>query len=298
LLVDKPIGPTSFGVVKRVRRATGVKKVGHVGTLDPMAAGLLILCLGRATKLVPFLQTGDKEYTGQILLGLTTDTDDVTGRATRKWAGPLPSIAEIKAASHHLIGAVDQVPPAFSAVKINGRPAYQRARRGEKVRIKSRVIQVRRFDVLEVDPPVVAFRAVVSKGAYIRSLAADLGRMLGVGATLKALTRTASAPFTLNEAVSLPEIEDLAASGRLGEKLLPLDEALSFLPAVVVPEEMAPKVANGRPLPANQLTDFPSRPGPVRVKAPGTGLLAVYEYDAAGEPQSVLTPLKILSGAN
>ncbi|MEW6263697.1 MAG: tRNA pseudouridine(55) synthase TruB [Thermodesulfobacteriota bacterium] len=295
LVVDKPGGLTSFAVVRRIGRAAGVKKAGHTGSLDPMATGVLPVCLGRATKLVPYLQAGAKEYEGRLVLGLTTETDDVTGRVTVKKSVSGLAREEIERAAAEFVGSVWQVPPAYSAIKIEGRPAYALARRGEKVPARARMVVIQNLVLTEVLPPLVSFRVRVSKGTYVRSLVADLGRRLGIGACLESLRRLASEPFTLAQAVPLTEAENLARSGRLEERLVSLEEALSFLPGVNVPEPMARLVDNGRPLPLSGLEDFTPPAGPVRIQTEGRGLLAIYEYNPSREARGeCLTPLRVL----
>ena len=298
VVVDKPAGPTSFEVVRRVRQAARVKKIGHTGTLDPMATGVLILCLGSATKLAPFLQGGRKVYEGRMLLGQVTDTGDVTGRVTEtreltgREAEQLPGIVP------EFVGRIEQTVPEYSAVKIEGRPAYSLARAGEKVPPRSRMVEIYELTLFDVNPPYVSFRAEVSKGTYIRSLAADIGSKLGVGACLESLRRTVSRPFDLHHAVTLEEALDLARQGRIEERLVSPEDALSFMPEVSVSEEMTRLVQNGQPLPLNDLTDFLPQPGPVRVQAHGRGLLAVYEYDPqrTERERDCLTPVRVLVG--
>jgi tRNA pseudouridine55 synthase len=300
LVVDKPEGPTSFGVVRTIKKVCGIKKIGHTGTLDPMATGVLILCLGKATKLVPFLQSGQKEYQGRMILGLTTDTDDITGRVLKKKSGFSCHVQDVLSTAREFVGSIEQVPPAFSAVKIQGRPAYELARQGQKVPARSRWVDIYRFEVTEVNLPRVSFVVSVSKGTYIRSLAADMGRRLGLGGCLETLRRTRSAPFSVNEAVSTDEVVELARQGRLEEKLIPMDRALSFMPGVLVSDRLAEMVRCGRPLPISYLNDFSPEPGPVRVQAAGHGLLAVYEYKPRIEALEggFLTPLRVLGGNN
>lgn len=298
LVVDKPAGPTSFEVVRRLRSALGVKKVGHTGTLDPLATGLLTLCLNRATKLVPFLQAGEKEYQGSMILGLSTDTDDITGRVTSKKICLNIGPRDIIKAAREFIGVIEQIPPAYSAVKFQGRPAYKLARQGEKVPVKSREVIIHDLAVTEIDLPRISFHVRVSKGTYIRSLAADLGRRLRTGACLRTLRRLSSVPFTLDTAVPLDEAEDLARAGRLEERVIPLEQALSFMPEVRISGDAVRLVENGQPLPLTSLDDFRPQPGPVRILAKGIGLLAVYQYTppTGTQDKESLTPLRVLGG--
>ena len=296
LVVDKPAGPTSFDVVRRVRRAAGVKKVGHTGTLDPMATGVLVLCLGRATKLTPFLQEGPKEYAARLILGLSTETDDVTGRVTAKQTGVNIGRSAVLEAAAEFQGDIEQVAPSYSAIKINGQPAHRLARRGDRVPPRARQVTVYEMKVTEIDLPYVSFYARVSKGTYIRSLAADLGRRLRTGACLDRLRRLSSGPFTLKESLTLEEAETLARAGRLTDRLVSPGRSLSFLPAVNVTGSLARMAFQGRPLPLDGLEDFEPRPGPIRIESPDRGLVAVYEYiPSDGTPGSGrLTPLRVL----
>jgi tRNA pseudouridine55 synthase len=296
LVIDKPAGPTSFGVVKRLKWASKIKKIGHTGTLDPMATGVLCLCFNQATKLTQFLQGGEKEYSGRILLGMSTDTDDITGRPISKDSRTIIDETEVVQAAREFCGDIRQVPPDYSAVKIGGKPAYKLARSGQKPPTKSRMVTIHDFKIVSVDGPLVSFFARVSKGTYIRSLAADLGRRLGVGACLESLRRLASEPFRLEHSHTLEEAEEAALHGHLEDILTPLEHALSFLPEVHVRDEQARMVSNGRSLPVSDLNDFIPQPGPIRVRSGDVGLLAVYEYKPTfqdSEPD-YLTPLRIL----
>jgi tRNA pseudouridine55 synthase len=202
-LVAKPAGPTSHDVVDRVRRALGTGRVGHLGTLDPFAAGLLVVVVGRATRLAPYAAAWDKAYDGVIRLGRTTTTDDATG-ATLATSDAWQSLdrARLEAAAARFQGAYEQRPPIFSAVKVAGERAYRRARRGEPVALAPRRVEVMALELVGVELPDVGFRARVSGGTYLRSLARDLGEALGCGAHLVTLTRTAVGPLRLAEAVA------------------------------------------------------------------------------------------------
>jgi len=208
--VAKPAGPTSHDVVDIVRRALGEQRVGHLGTLDPFAKGLLVLVVGRATRLAPFTAEWAKTYEGVIRLGVTTDTDDLTGAvvATAPWTGITP--AQLADVIGSFRGAYEQRPPAYSAVKIEGERAYRRARRGEVVTPEPRPVEIRELEIVEAAVPDLRFRATVSAGTYVRSLARDIGAKLGCGAHLIALRRTAVGPLLLADAVA-PEAVTKAA---------------------------------------------------------------------------------------
>lgn len=198
----KPAGPTSHDVVDIVRRALGEQRVGHLGTLDPFAKGLLVLVVGRATRLAPFAADWPKSYEGVIRLGVTTDTDDATGAivATAPWTGVTP--AQLAAVIGGFRGGYEQRPPAYSAVKIAGERAYRRARRGETVVPEPRPVEIRELEIVEAAVPDLEFRATVSAGTYLRSLARDIGAVLGCGAHLTALRRTAVGPLQLADAIA------------------------------------------------------------------------------------------------
>src|SRR5207253_1771185 len=202
VLVAKPAGPTSHDVVDIVRRMLGEQRVGHLGTLDPFAKGLLVLVVGRATRLATFAADWPKSYEGVMRLGVTTDTDDATGTivATAPWTGITPvQLAEVVA---RFRGRYEQRPPAYSAVKIEGERAYRRARRGETVEPAARPVEIRELEIVEAAVPDLQFRATVSGGTYLRSLARDIGAALGCGAHLSALRRTAVGPFRVENAVA------------------------------------------------------------------------------------------------
>lgn len=210
LLMDKPSGWTSFDVVAKTRNLLRVKKVGHTGTLDPMATGLLVICLGRATKLAERIQGGRKTYTGTIRFGTTTTTDDAEGEVLT--TAPLADLdaEHVRAEAATFIGEGLQRPPMFSARKVGGERLYKIARRGEEVEVGAAAISVYRFDITHVDLPDVGFLVECSKGTYIRSLARDLGARLGPGAHLAALRRTHSGEFDVAEAITIAELTEAA----------------------------------------------------------------------------------------
>ena len=206
LLVDKPAGRTSHDVVDHVRRACHVRRVGHAGTLDPMATGLLPLVLGRATRLVRFLPHSPKDYIGRLRLGCTTKTDDCTGQILTRHRGPLPQAERVVAAARRLEGTHAQVPPDVSARRIEGRRLYEVAREGTKIEAPAAQVEVGRFELVPTpDPEIYEFTAQVSAGTYIRALARDLGRDLGCGGVLESLTRTRIGPMLLADARKLPD---------------------------------------------------------------------------------------------
>lgn len=214
LLVDKPIGWTSFDVVAKTRGILRVKKIGHTGTLDPLATGLLVLCLGKATKLADAIQAGEKEYTGTIRFGATTATDDAEGEEIEQF--PVDHLTEesIRESAAGFLGESLQAPPMFSARKKDGQRLYKLARRGETVEVPPRPITIREFDITGIALPEVGFRVVCSKGTYIRSLARDMGERLGSGGYLTELRRTRSGTFGVEDAVTMDDLQKLRAERR------------------------------------------------------------------------------------
>ncbi len=212
LIINKPKGWTSFDVVAKIRNKLGVKKVGHTGTLDPMATGVLVLCLGKATKKVQEMTGYDKEYVAEITLGATSNTDDAEGEIkSSKLPAPsskLPTDDEIQNILKEFKGKIKQVPPQFSAKKIKGRRAYQMARKGQKVGLKPVEITIHELELLDYKWPILKIRVLCSKGTYLRSLARDMGQKLGVGGYLSALNRTKVGNFSLNKAVSIEEASE------------------------------------------------------------------------------------------
>jgi tRNA pseudouridine55 synthase len=237
LVIDKGSGMTSHDVVQRVRKLFRTSKVGHIGTLDPMATGVLPLCIGSATRIARFFPTSSKEYTGEIRFGFSTNTYDREGTPTSA-EQPLSSTREeVAAAMKAFIGSLDQLPPPFSAKKIGGIASHKLARRGEAVEVRPVRVEVEAFDLLEFHPPLARFRVICGGGTYIRSLAHDLGTRLGCGAHLESLRRLTSSGFGVDQAVSLDEAseKDVVAV----EKLLP------DLPCIVIEDSDEKKVAHG-----------------------------------------------------
>lgn len=213
LVVDKPTGPTSHDVVARVRRALGTRRVGHCGTLDPLASGVLVVCVGNTTRLSEWLSRGDKVYDAEFRLGWRSDTDDAEGVLTPVDPAPRPDPATVAAACDAYRGWVEQVPPAYCAVKVDGVRSYRRARRQETVTLAARRVRIDRIDVTQYEYPRLAVRVVCGKGTYIRSLARDLGEDLGCGALVAALRRLRVGALGLEDAVGLDALARLAEDG-------------------------------------------------------------------------------------
>jgi len=292
LLIDKPAGITSFDVVRRVRRALKVRKVGHLGTLDPFATGLLPLALGEATKLAQFLLEEPKTYRAVLKLGAETDTQDLTGRLTRE-SEALPSPEEIYQAAGRFRGEIDQVPPKYSAVHHQGTRLYKLARQGEDVEAPPRKVVIHRLEVEDIATPLVTILVECSKGTYVRTLAHDLGRTLGCGAHLVNLTRLAVGPFRLEEALPLDEVEKRENAPSLRTHLIPLARCLPGVKAVHVDRTQAQRLAQGQTLPWPGLDS--SEGEKVRVLTDGE-LVAVAAVRTQGV-QPVLAPLRVFHQA-
>ncbi len=244
IIVDKPEGMTSHDVVNKVRLRFRGTKVGHLGTLDPMATGVLPICLGKATRIGPFLEGGPKEYVGEIRLGYSTTTYDRTGKpdgSERPFNGTLE---EIQQKMPGLMGDIEQTPPTFSAKKIGGVPSYKFARRGRSIATPAVRVRVETFEITQLDLPLLQFRVVCSPGTYVRSLAHDLGQALGCGAHLTSLRRVRSGGFTEDQAVRLEAVTETA--------VIPLERLLDTWPQVSVDDHQIPRIAHGNPVPAPQ----------------------------------------------
>ena len=251
LVVAKEPGPTSHDIVALVRRLSGVRRVGHGGTLDPFAAGVLPVFLGNATRLVEYHMADEKEYRALVCFGARSTTDDLDGELTPTGA-PAPSRADVEKALSGFRGQIEQVPPDYSAVRIAGRKAYELARHGEKPELRPRRVTVHRLELTDWNDadaarPIATVEVRCSAGTYIRALARDLGERLGCGAYLAALTRTASGPFRLRGAPSLEDVRAALAEGRASEILLPMDAGLGFPELTLSPTELS-HLARGQQL--------------------------------------------------
>ncbi|MHA1151307.1 MAG: tRNA pseudouridine(55) synthase TruB [Alphaproteobacteria bacterium] len=246
VVVDKPLGLTSTQVVGRVRRVFDARKVGHGGTLDPLATGLLPIAMGEATKTVSYVMEGEKTYRFTLRWGQATTTDDTEGEVIQV-SERRPTEAEIRALLPRFQGVIDQVPPNFSAIKIAGRRAYDRARAQEVFELNPRPVTIHRLELAAMEEPDLAsFEVVCGKGAYMRSLARDLGVALGCHAHVVALRRTAVGPFTLDHAISLESLEALGHSAAASGALLPIETALDDIPALALTEIEANRLRRGQ----------------------------------------------------
>lgn len=275
LLVDKPEGPTSHDIVAAARRALAVRRIGHTGTLDPFASGLLLLCVGSATRLAEYLTRLPKSYVGEVRLGVRTTTDDPTGdviATSDAWRDVTP--AAVEQALDRLRGEIEQRPPSYSAKKLEGTPAYRRARRGETVALAPARVTIQRIALLEWRPPSFVMEVDCSSGTYIRSLARDVGDALGCGAHLATLRRTRVGEHHVDSAVRVDDLGDAQARAR---GWLEPAEAVAHLPRLRVSDEEAAELAEGRVL----ATYDAALPEGAPIAAIGaSGLVAVVELDA------------------
>jgi tRNA pseudouridine55 synthase len=271
LNIHKPKGPTSHDMVARVRRGTKIKKIGHAGTLDPMATGVLVLCIGPATRLSEYVMESTKTYLARLHFGVETDTYDAEGAVIAENPAPV-SREVIEAALDAFRGDILQVPPMYSAIQKDGRRLYDLARAGIEVEREARPVTIHALDLITWEPPYADLRVQCSPGTYIRSLAYDLGRAVGVGAHLAALERSASGLFTVENAVSWPDLETAMQAGTWQQYLLPPDLALSKALPVHLSADDTTRVWNGMTIPAE-----PGDAPLARAYDPAGNLIAVLE---------------------
>lgn len=296
LIIDKPAGMTSHDVVARVRRITGHRRVGHTGTLDPFATGVLVVLVGRATRLAQFLSGAEKEYEAVIRLGYATDTGDLTGTRVSDFTPETQRSTEIhreeiESAMAALRGEIEQTPPMYSAKKIGGRKLYELARRGEQVERPSVRVKVNKFVAISQDDAWqnedingtrdLSVRVACSAGTYIRTLAEDFGKLLGLGAHVAELRRTRAGEFNIGEAITLDRLSEVAQSGSVAEVLISPDAALSSLPVVQLEADAALRVSQGIDLQVEEAQALHWADGqPIRLRNSDGVLIAVGIYDA------------------
>lgn len=241
LVVDKPRGRTSHDVVEAVRRLVGFRQIGHLGTLDPLATGVLVLALGRATRLARFYSGRRKRYTCAFRFGFATDTYDADGEAQGEDKAPQLDWAQIESLAAKFIGKIDQTPPPFSAKKIHGRPAHELARKHKPVELKPVEVEVFEFRLTNIEGSIARFSVECGSGTYIRSLAYDMGKLHGSGAHLAEIVRTAVGEFTLDQAASLADL----AAGKVPDRVIPIEHLLTDLPRAVVLPIIEKRIRNG-----------------------------------------------------
>lgn len=280
IIIDKEPGFTSHDVVAKMRGICGQRKIGHTGTLDPAATGVLPVCLGSATKLCDMLADRDKEYVAELLLGVETDTQDTTGRVLRE---SKVSVApeQVRECAASFVGELMQVPPMYSALKVNGKKLYELAREGREIERRPRPVTVHELEILGLQLPVVRMRVVCSKGTYIRTLCADIGEKLGCGGTMQSLRRTRVGSFCISDALTLGELQGLKDEQRLGEALRPVDSVFAGCPALHVHSEHTGLLDNGNAfLPGQTLENAVYEPDrQVRAYRQDGSFAGIYAYD-------------------
>jgi tRNA pseudouridine55 synthase len=246
LIIDKPAGLTSHDVVNRVRRILGQRSVGHLGTLDPLATGVLPLVTGSLTRLAQFYTTSQKSYEGVVRFGFATDTYDADGEPSGTAQSVTLELGQVSDLAARFRGVIEQMPPPFSAKKVHGVPAYKLARKKKEVELKPVQVEIKEFEILSVELDRASFRARVSSGTYMRSVAHDMGRELGCGAHLESLRRTAVAEFNISDAHAVEQVERAAQSGRVEEMFVHPRRLLPDFPSVTADEENAARIHTGR----------------------------------------------------
>lgn len=296
LNIYKEKGYTSHDVVAKLRGITGQRKIGHTGTLDPEAEGVLPVCLGRATKVCDLLTDRDKTYEAVLLLGIRTDTQDVTGTVTDR--GDIQGITRemVEQAAHKYVGEYDQIPPMYSALKVNGKKLYELAREGKTIERKARRVRIYELEILEEALPRVRLRVRCSKGTYIRTLCDDIGADLGCYGCMEALLRTSVGPFALEEACRLEKVASAVKAGELGKMLCPIDRLFAEYPAVQVKKGWEKLAYNGNGLKRSMTDgDRETRDGAcVRIYDAGGNFLALYRYYREAEEY---TTVKMFCGS-
>ena len=245
LVIDKPKGKTSHDVVDAVRHLAGFRQIGHLGTLDPLATGVLVLLLGRATRLVRFYSGRRKRYAAGFRFGFATDTYDSDGEAQGPDSAPVLDAALLEKFAAERVGRFEQMPPAFSAKKIKGRPAYELARKGQPVELKAVAVEVYEYKLKEIEGSIARFVIECSSGTYIRSLAHEMGQKFGCGAHLAEITRTAVGEFSQEQAITLEELAEAKLAGKFAERLIPMENLLANFPRITVLPVIEKRVRHG-----------------------------------------------------
>ncbi|WP_217557485.1 tRNA pseudouridine(55) synthase TruB [Paenibacillus sp. GbtcB18] len=305
LPILKPKGMTSHDVVAKARRFLGIKRIGHTGTLDPEVTGVLPLCIGRATRMVEYIQELPKQYEAAMVFGLATDTEDLSGNVLEEI--PHVQLAEDKVRSviQSFVGEISQVPPMYSAVKVDGKRLYELARAGVEVERKARNVTIYEIELLELDlnrdHPEVRFRVLCSKGTYIRTLCVDIGRALGVPAAMKELVRSSTGRIGLEQCVALEDLPRLREEGLLDTKIIQADQAVDYLPSLVLNEQLSVFALQGRKV---RLHETPAlqgshvgetgveQTGIIRVYDPHKRFIGLFSWN---ETEGHLAPVKVFN---
>ncbi len=287
LAIWKPAGWTSHDVVAKARRLLRERRIGHTGTLDPAVTGVLPLCVGRATRMVEYLQEAPKTYRAKLRFGLATDTEDLSGEVTERKDASFLTEPMIREAALSFVGEIDQIPPMVSAVKVDGKRLYELARQGITIERKSRRVTIHRLIIEEVatgtDEPELTFTVTCSKGTYIRTLCVDIGRKLGVPAVMAELVRTESAGIQREQCVTLEDIPALIEKGELGDKLLAADQLLAHFPSAVAAASEARHALQGKEIRAAKLRPAPDRQGLWKLYRSDGVFLGLFSADETAE---------------
>lgn len=291
VVLDKPPDVSSAKAVAEVKRILKARKAGHTGTLDPMATGVLVCCINRATRIAQFLINSKKRYRATLQLGIETDTQDATGKVISD-TGPVSVTAgEVESVIRHFEGPYLQSPPVFSALKMKGVPLYRYARKGHPVQKPARQVQIDAIEILSVEPPFIRFDVSCSAGTYIRTLCSDIGRKLKCGGHLKVLRRTASGPFTTADAVTIADLRELADQGRIAERLVPMTDALRDMPEATANKALTLQIKHGRVIHTHDIkglsltgaAGLKGEPMHVKVLDPEQNLLAVLRHESGSD---------------
>jgi tRNA pseudouridine55 synthase len=278
IVIRKEKGFTSHDVVAKLRGILHMKKIGHTGTLDPDAEGVLPVALGKATRLVDMITDKEKTYEAVMRLGVVTDTQDMSGTVLSQTAELHVTEEELRAVIESFVGDYMQVPPMYSALKVNGKKLYELAREGKTVERKPRPVHFYEIEILEIDLPLVRFRVTCSKGTYIRTLCHDIGEKLGCGAAMETLLRTKVGRFTLDDAITLAQTEEAVKNGTIESKVLGIEEILAEYPRVCCTKEGDRLLANGNPL-VQTLVDAEEKDGWIRMCNSEGNFAGVYQWD-------------------
>ena len=278
IVIRKEKGFTSHDVVAKLRGILHMKKIGHTGTLDPDAEGVLPVALGKATRLVDMITDKEKTYEAVMRLGVVTDTQDMSGTVLSQTTELSVTEEELCTVVSSFVGDYMQVPPMYSALKVNGKKLYELAREGKTVERKPRPVRFYEIEILDISFPLVRFRVTCSKGTYIRTLCNDIGEKLGCGGAMEELLRTQSGNFTLEESMTLSQVEEAVANGTIGEKIVSIEDVLSMYPALICTPEGDRLLGNGNPVP-EELVQGGSREEKVRMYKSSGNFTGIYGWD-------------------
>jgi len=298
LAIWKPAGWTSHDVVAKCRRLLGMKRIGHAGTLDPMVTGVLPLCLGRSTRIVEYIQERPKAYEATIVLGVATDTEDMSGTIVEQSDSVTVTEAQVRQVLQSFIGDIPQVPPMYSAVKVDGKRLYELAREGKTLERKARTVTIHQIELLSMQleqaHPQFTFSVTCSKGTYIRTLCVDIGKALGVPAAMAALTRTMSGGLTRSHCVTLEQVEQHMASGTIDEVLIDPAQAIDHIPATVVKEHKRKYAIQGQKLYWTDVTGHQELDDHslIRVLDEAGNFLGIFQLNKKGH---LIVPIKVFS---